>query len=612
MNRQGLLLVCFCVSLLLANCRSWRVGQNRETSDSTDAPIETPWRNNLIRWLEMGYVEDADSAAFASVDVRFLRYPNLYSTYSVVRILTTLGEGIEDASAIGGWLLSMQKEDGSFDDSLNDLPILIETYWAVSILNDLNIAPPNKDGIVRFVCSLRKTDGFFSPDTSLGGSAEEQALVATAYAIKLLLLVDSVKIAPCLQGMPETLLNHLHSHRPQEFSLEDEKGYFIVLGALARLSPRSISPLFLSDLGQAVNNVPSLPADPASLSYVNELYDVAISLGRTETKEIHGNLRQYVVDRLLPASEAQIGYLWTPGPPDPMLTYLMLRLFHGAGVPYPRQADLLHLLSKYRVRSGWLTFVHPLPDPESTYYALRIADQIGYPGYDDTKISAYLRRFVQPRSASEMDLRGVYFAVQGLALLHQSPERPTRVALQEMAETKFFSLPEEEREGEVLWLIRSAGVLGWALSDALQEQVSQGVQPRLSRLSSSSYRMRDLYEIFLLQTILGVEIVREEEITAKVLHLKSPEGGFLARTMAPGPDIHSTRFALEILSAFHALGGIDRSTTRNFVLSCRDDFGFNIVPVSAIAASPDVYGSLSPDFSSTYDGFRILEILSQP
>ncbi len=607
MNRHNLLITCLCISLLLVECRPLKPDQSHRANEPGDASLDRQWRDNLIRWLDVSYVEEADRAAFASVDLRFLRRLNLYTTYGMTGILVTAGENIEDAAAIRDWLFSLQGENGAFDDPLNDLPSLVETYWAISILDNLNTGFPNKDGIVQFVCSLQGTDGFFHPDASLGGSQEEQAIVATAYAVKILLLADTNGTVPCLQKTHATLVSYLQSHLPREFSLKKVQ-YFIASSTLAQLAPRNIPAVFVSDFEHALAKVPSLSTDPAALSHVTELYNIATSLDLTKTKNVQGNLQQYIVNRLIPVFEDQTGYAWASGPPDPMLTYLTIKLFHGAGIDYPHQSDLLHMFSKYRVRNGWLTIVHPVPDPEATYYALWVAHQIGYVNYDGIRVSAYFRSFVQPHTAPEIDLRDVYFAVQGLAALNQSLEEQPRLALQKMAESKFIRLSNEERDRQILWLVRNAGALEWKLSNTLQEQISQNIHQRSSLLSS--YRMRDVYEIFLLQTVSGIRLIPSEQILARVLDLKSDQGGFTTKRTAPSPDIHSTRLALEILLALHSLEKIDRETTKNFVRSCQDDFGFNIVPVSAIAAHPEVYNNLSPDFSSTYDGFRILQILS--
>lgn len=597
--------------LIGSSCQSpHKTAETRTESDTLSVLLaDHQWQSNLAFWLSIGYEENDTTASFASISPDFLRQPNLYTTYGMVGILTEMGEKVENPRAIAEWVDSLRNEQGAYNDSgprdLNSYPLVIETAWAVITLNNLGIPPHNPGQTVAFIRSLQRDDGLFHPDTSIGGPEEEQALVATHYAIKALLTLGiDLAHASHLRGTQEALVDYLAAH-PIGASpdlMARESRYFIEAAwSLAQIDPSAVPEEVRLSLQRALNKVPSLPGETLSIAHLDllpDILDIAESIGLPDAGIKPGPLERYVTDRVLPQLRAEGGYAFTPAASDPILTYKAVEFLRRMGVLFPYPEDVLQGVARYRIENGWITFVRPMPNPQSTYYALAIAQQIGYDHYDPAKVGRYLRQFLR-RGRKSLRLRDVYFALRGLKLLGQQPDQRT---LRELRAKAISKMQESANGagGELLELAQLARTLDWKLPGLVQDQVVQ----TLGQLGPipKTMQIMHFHELTVLQSVAGVEVLPPEKIREKVLALWTREGGFKTSSNAPMPDLHATFLALDTLSLLHHDSAVDQKAVIKFVLSCKADYGFNYIPSHLIEKFP----SAGPSLGVTYAGIKIL------
>ena len=613
-HKYNLLLVLLIISVIVGSgCQSpHEAAKVSVESGNLDIVLDDPqWREQLAFWLDIGYTEGDVTASFASISPDILRQPNLYATYGAVGILTQLGEEVQNPQAIGMWVESLRNEQGAYDDPLNEFPLIVETYWAVATLNRLGIAPHNSEETVAFIRSLQRDDGFFVPDLSLGGPEEEQNLVATRFAINTLFALRTTLANEMLQKGAKALAAYLTSHLAGVSpDLTNKKATYFIGAArsLAEIDP-SIMPedvqLFLQ---RAVDKVPSLPENPLAAGFVNDLLDAVDLVELSEAETSPGSLSHYVTERVLPSLTIQGGYEFVPGSLDPILTYEAIKLVRRVGVSFPRSDDLLQNIGRYRIEDGWITFVVPRSNPQSTYCALAIAQQIDYDRYDPAKVGAYLKQFIQPEEEM-LSLTDVYFALLGLALLGQEPDEQTLQSLREVAISKMQRLPEDDdASDELLAFALLAKTLNWELPASLRERIVQAI--RQEGAVAVTYGIERIHRLTILQLVAGEEIIPPEKIYEDVWALLSNEGGFKAVTYAPAPDLRATLLALQTLSYIHRINAVDQEAVVNFVLSCKSDYGFTYVPLYLIEQSPEDSG-VDSDLFVTREGLAILTMFSR-
>jgi len=598
------------VSALVSGCRPvCEAGPNNSNPIHANATLDgdSQWQKQLAFWLDVGYMETNEIAAFASISPDLLRRPNLYATYGTVGILAELEEEIPNTQAIGVWITSLKDQRGAYNDPLNELPLIVETYWAIAALYRLGVAPHNPEDTVAFVNSLQRDDGFFVPDMSLGGAEEEQNLVATQFAIDTLLLLHTSPSDESLQRSAKALKEYLESHLDgvSPSLANREFTYFVAAArALAMIDPSAIPAGVESLLPSALGDASSLPETSLMPGFINDLLDVIELMGFSE--DIPTKLKHYIAEHVLPSLARSREQEFTSGSLDPILTYETIKLIERAEVSFPDSAGLLQSLARYRIENGWITFVIPKPNPQSTYCALVIAQQIGFNDYDAAKMGAYLRQFVQPGEET-ISASDSYFAWLGLVLLDQKPDDVIMRRLKEAAISKMRELPEGSNAyGELLPLALLAQTMNWDLPDSMRERIARTVR---QDSAADLYRIGQIYGISILQSISGVEVVSPKKVEEKVLALWSSEGGFKAAPGAHAADIHSTFLALKTLSLIHRSKVVDPEVVTNFVWSCKDDYGFNYMPLQLVEQLPETSG-VEADLFVTYEGLEILNMLS--
>jgi len=600
----------FLVSVLLGCCRPvYEADQNHSHPIPASVTLDgdPQWQKRLAFWLDVGYMETDEIAAFASISPDLLSQPNLYTTYGSVGILAELEEEIPNAHAIGAWINTLKEQRGAYDDPLNELPLIVETYWAVATLHRLGIAPLNPEDTVAFVESLQRDDGFFAPDMSLGGAEEEENLVATQFAIDTLLLLRTPSTDETLQKSAKALQEYLTFHLDDVSPSLANRAFTQFVAAARALAmidpsavPEDVGPLLLSASG----SLSSLPETALMPGFVNDLLDVIERIERSA--DIPAQLKRDVAARVLPSLDRSRGQAFSPVSIDPVLTYEAIKLIERVDSSFLDSDDLLQGLARYRIEKGWITFVIPDPNPQATYCALVIARQIGFDDYDAAKVGAYLEQFVQ-MDERVSDSGDSYFAWLGLVLLDQKPDDERVSRLKETAISKVQRLPEDSGAyGELVPLALLAKAMGWDLPDAVRERISRTLQ---QESAADLHGMRQIYGFTILQSVSGADVIPPETIEEKVLALWSSEGGFKIVPGAPAPDIPATLLALKTLALIHRSEAVDPEVVTDFVWSCKGEYGFNYVP-SQWAGQLPATSSVGADLFVTYEGLAILAMLS--
>lgn len=567
---------------------------------ATDVPDAT-WVERLSFWLRIGYREEEDVAYFASIRPDLLDQPNLYTTYGAVGLLTELERNVPQAHAIVDWITSLKGSQGAYDDPRNELPLLVETYWAVTILARLGITPPDPEETASFIQSLQSESGLFAPDADLGGPAAAQTIVATQFAVETLLTL-SVTEHDILLRSAEALEAYLQSHVTgvsPDLKDGETRTFVVAAHTLAQIDPTALSEDVSALLRKTLDALPPRSGHPLMVGLVRDLWDTLQRTGIVAQDTAPDALSRYVAQDVLPRLTERQPHELAPGSFDPLVTYEAVALVRRTPLSLPDLTPLLQSVMKYRIDNGWITFVIPTPDPQATYYALDIARQIGFEAYNAEKVAHYLESFLHV-GEERVDYADVYFAWQGLVLLERAPEAESLRTLKKRA----LSDAEMDR-GALVAVTRLARACGWALPDAVREQISRVIR---QTQSSGLHRIEQLYELALLHAVHGEEATSRAKLTSKVLALRSKEGGFKATAEAPKPDLHATFLALQALALLGREEAVDAKAMIDFVWSCRDTYGFNYV--STGAATAERY-DLQPDLFVTWEGLTLLAMLSE-
>lgn len=584
------------------------------------------WEKNLRLWLAIGYVEQEHQAAFASVPLDIVTKPNLYATYSVLGIYTALDEPIKNRDAIAEWLESLMTQSGSFQND-GPYPRLQATLWAVRAMKMLGHTPRHPDKILSYLFSLQDETGWFRFDDNTGQAKEKLDLSPTIQAVEAIRdLGMEPKTVPALNKTREALIAYLRDHPYSKSQTANdpntgEAGQAAL--ALALLDPTAVPDEFRSSIQRELATV-SLSADLMSILKAKGTLDKAQLLGLPIPESTSNNLRRVLNESVLPAlptggsdSSGTLD-LSSPTPKqknsvygsvEPMTTSIILSLAQKVGASFPNKRELLQTIALHQLASGWSMFGDPQTNPAATYSALKIAREIRYKGYTPDKVAAYLLGFVQPDDSS-FDLQSAYYAVRGLLLLGHKPDDSILQALKGRAVARINSLPEDQRDGELLYMALLAQSMKWDWPNSLKEPARLALQ---SQNDLGLGRMLSIHFVTVLQAASGIEVVPREQLVEKVIALSTAEGGFKAVEQSPVPDLLSTYQAVRILEILSAKDKVDKDKLRQFISSSQGNYGFNLVPLALVKQHPDMLtpGATQATLFSTAWGFEILEGLEQ-
>ncbi len=608
-------LVLILAALVSSSCHPGSTGKHRQAAPRpphTDAEraflSDEAWRNRLSFWLRVGYVEPQGGvAAFAGISPDFLRYPNLYSTYGTVETLTELGIQVNDPDAISEWIDSIQKEDGSYADRFNKAPPVLQTYWAVATLRSLGFSPKHPKRIVGFLESLREKSGLFAPGADVGGSIESQELFATDYAIRTLLTLnpstddwDGIEEmrTGCIPPLRSYIARQLNEVRPDMNRIETSDLLEAIL-TLARVDPALLPEGTDRFLQKCAGEVGTLHGSPMLFGEVNDLVDVLDRFSGISITQ--ASLRSYVRKQVVPFFRPGKGNV---GPVDPLLAYQAARLLNRSGLlDESITASLQEQMNRYRIEGGWITFVHPMPNVDSTCSAMVIARHIGFTGYDHQGVAEYFRRYIRSAGTGNASAWDVYCAVLGLKEMGQGLDSGTSKSL-EKALSRISTTAKSRGLAEIALI---GETLGWRFPNEMRDRFAQAA--RQAKGDMTPPNIKRLFDVVVLQKAAGRYVLSNEEVERYLNDLRSDRyGGFKISPDAPVSDVASTFSAVRIGKLLSLpMNQQERDSIFRFLASCKYDYGFGFVPLDSKYAS-----EAGSDFSATAKAFLILELLGKP
>ena len=611
---------------------------------STEAP-QTPrywlelvadeqWRQNLTQWLTLSYIEEQDIAGFSMLDTTSLA-PSLYSTYAVVMILNTLGEGIEDGDRIADWVDSLKNEEGFYFDE-NSVGQLAsrQTNMAITILTALNRSPKDAESTVDYLLSLQDEDGLFhvthdNPelDEALTGTREGR-INWSIWAVDSLLKLGQGEEA--LQKTRELLAEEIATMLPvgkpfPELSDMEQSG--TILSAILTLAQidSSLVPARARDfISESLGQIPAMPADILrGIRHINKLLAAAelLELAELEEDRIHEEIKSYLETKIFPLQNLHGGFGPMDNNTEPSTTYEVVCMTQRLDLPYPNLQELLTDIGNHQVDDGWANFVvlNLEHKSQSTFYALQIAEAINFTDYDQSKIATYLNEELLDDSST---IKDIYYAAASLAILQGSLSQSEHQAAETACLRLSSQLPaksgtnfELEDLYEYGHFVLAREVIGFDMSEDLEKKITEAAKQAKTAILEGRLLEGPVSLYFLWVVQEYDNITDKSEVQESLEPFFTEYGGYLlaeeATLLSMGfppeyvvPDMLATFYAQESLSRIGA-GFSDESHVLDFVMASKHRYGFDYASLQLIGDRS------SPDFRSTYAALMLLKEFSE-
>ncbi len=583
--------------------------------------LDDEWQRDLSQWLGLSYVEK-DEATWLQAWTEYIQ-PELYSTLAVLGILRSLDQEVQDPGEIADWISSLRTDEGAFYDPIGlSQPLLMQTDMAVQALSKLSLLPADSDSVVRYVLSLKQPDGLFrnSNDPALHAALDtrEARLVAAARALELLRVLGEEEAIPkeTLSALEQELRARLPQDSPLPLLTDDGSGVtMFIIRALAGLDPSLVPATARLFVESSLGQVNQLPVDFVfGVETANRLLDCAERLGMPEERlaAAKADVQDYLRTKILPLQNLHGGFLNRTSV-EPKTTFDVALLTTRVGLEYPNKDALLHEIDKHRVDEGWAKFFDSVVNADesiTTFYALTIANILGFEDYDEAKLSAFLGGvFSDPQATA----RDVYFSVASLRLLNGDVPTSARGLANDAVLNAAQALPATLDSLRMYsYLVLAADELGMVLPDALKSKVESVASQAGGLGEGPQVDLQGVYYTWTLQRYLGQPIDRQW-LVAFIQSREHESGGyrrFLQVDMpgvpafTPYPDVVTTLYTVQMLES---LGEpINHQKVAGFVLASKHQYGFDSAPRELIESTP--IGSM-PTLQTTYAGLTLLEEL---
>ncbi|MDI6869610.1 MAG: hypothetical protein QMD88_08580 [Coprothermobacterota bacterium] len=600
----------------------------------------------MRQWIRLAYMEKEDWAAFTSIGPEYF-IPNLDTTYAAVGIFENLGQTIPDPESTVKWINSLKTKEGGYSNPSTPQhfappPVFFQTYWAVSTLKRLR-ASFDQESLVKFLKHQQDEKGLFV-FTDLTTSP-------TDYITPIYFVVQILDLAGISQDQWsklfdfEVIQNYLLSYIEDQLSLTPptlmgDKASLLILAlqALAQIDPSLVPEEGKTWLKEKISEAPNLPGDLTYVILINNLLDACahLSIDISDEKE---SLCVYLKEKIFP-QQAPCGGFGYPSfytLLEPMFTFEVVKLTKRLDLEYPRQDKLLSILKIHYLDGGYVPFVSANTSPDFTFFAYSLVKPLGLEKeFSSQKLLHYLETFLEEgeelqgsaSSFQNIDIRlyQFYYALQVYGLLKGEISGNFRAKVIQTAQKLLNEAPTlNENSYLTLRNISSFSLIAKDLALDLDETSRSRIKESIDAILKAEREIRLLDFLCILESALYKEgeIPSREEIVKEVLELSTEEGAFKGSPLAPIPDLQSTYLSLKLLESLKAspeiLGTqkkaspfsgvpIDLGKTKNFVLSCLSEFGFNYAPEDLIAQAPNTY--LVPDLRITYQALKLLEYLA--
>ena len=598
-------------------------------AESALAALPQEWRRNLSQWLELSYVhvQDRDWAGFSQFFTPDLQSPNLYATHGAVVSLVSLGHPPEQPEQIAAWVGSLRSPGGLYaePDPHNVAADLVDTSAAVEVLTRLGRPIPSKDAVIHALRARQQPNGLFLDAIDKRDASVEFQIARTRTTVKILDALDALD-APMLLKTRDALRDYVATvlagtDTATQISEPETGSLMLATWSLAMIDENAVPDGAIAFVQDALAQIPSLGDGFYWVFVVQNLLDTAEALGipAEHSPAVQGHVRQFLIDNVFPLQSSPGGF-GRPSAMDPLVTAEVAYLASRVGVPYPNEAELLQQLSLHRIGNGWVLFTSLSLDREArfTYYALHLAEAAGFRQYDEQAVARFLASEMRH---FEFNPEHVFFAIRGYKLLqgslpaelHREVEQDTVAALRD--------LPADLGYRSAYYYAASiVQELGIALPDDIQDKMANVALMFKEEIEQDEYsrHLVFMFQLWRLQTALPERnIIDQEQVSAFVLGLEHPDGGFRTTASAPAepppswpeemretydppesisPDMISTHAALSMLGPAAAT---NRDGIIRFVESMRKEYGFVMSE-----------GWAYPDFLSTFLALGVLEQLS--
>ncbi|MBN1859270.1 hypothetical protein JW848_08710, partial [Candidatus Bipolaricaulota bacterium] len=381
----------------------------------------------IPRWLDLSYVESEDVAGFGEYPYDRLEQPSLYATHGAVVNASYNGIPVENDGAIVEWLASLQQPCGSFDDPVTDAPALNETVWALQTLRLIGA------DLLRFADALAFLESTIAT-LSLDETEIANEFRSAMFDLHLVSACQSELATAGLlldEGVLESLGEDLASVSPRMDSRietasvwswdEDDEAVWAYVIAVAQFAPETLSQASIEFLEAHLSTIKQhAPAHFLSCAWIRDLLVASAAAFQWETipQVVAEQVWEFLVDRIFPATREVAGYGWTNRDGvrwlDTQMTVPLIQVCHLLGRSYPFAAPFSATLLPLRGPSGWGQQVQIVRDASSTFFALEIAQQIGWAGFSECKVLSFFKSVIQAPDSLPSD---VAYAAKGWATL---------------------------------------------------------------------------------------------------------------------------------------------------------------------------------------------------
>jgi prenyltransferase beta subunit len=608
LSMLGLITVLVSGFALLTAC-----GKTTLPISSQSLRQDKEWLKSLNQYLNLAYTEQEDRAAFTSLSMKTLS-PALYGTYNIFRMLTFIGENIENPDSVINLIRSLKTQDGIYLDPFQSISMHrpdYETMQAITILTSLKAQPENLDSTVKYLLSLEHNDGTFLTDstkeiTGLDDTRIERIGRGTASVINSLVSLHLIEKIP--QETKDAIISEVSS-------MLGESGPFSSLAygtvgnltcaieLLAKINPALIAPRARDYIIYALTNLSSMPVDtylfPAT---ANRLLDIAQLLGLKEAQQnsVIEGLQSYLKDKIFPLqnNSGGFGFFETV---DPLATAENVILAHRLGIIYPNFDKLMSAFDMHWVGNGWAPFITigiNNGSYMSTYYSIELAKFSKWDGYNHKKVENFLNECFSDNEKEGMrpaSLEDLYYAVMAIKALNgklsQEQAKKTELLCLKLADD-FRFIKETDVNLQFTYATQISREAGFDLPETVRTETTRLAAYINADLLNGKRNIlpETLYDLWQSLPEGNSTLTREEIIKYLESSYDSISGGFksprIANMMTTPPDITASSTYIpypdivQTYSAMLLLSDIgetlpDKNQTLSFALSCKRKFGFS-------------------------------------
>jgi hypothetical protein len=594
----------------LAGC-----GKSDISADWQNLREDEEWTQSLNQYLSLAYTEQGNIAAFTSLSPKSLS-PSLYTTYAIVRMFKSIGQSIENQDRIAKYIDSLMNEEGAYLDSLRpSFRPDYETMQAITVLSELGFQSQNTNLVIDYLLSLRYDDGTFliNPEEGVTSSEttklERISLGTTSVVMSLIMLGYPDKIPQETKDfIAAAISSALGENGPFPTMTYDNNGSITnAIELLTRIDPNLVSERAREYIIYALSELVKMPVHtylfPAT---ANRLLDIAELIGLYEATQnnVLEKIRVYLKEQVFPLQNRSGGF-GSPETIEPLTTGENVILANRLGVEYPNFNKLMSVIDMHWVENGWAPFLEIQINNSSyifTYYAIEVTKFSGFDDYDREKVARFLKGSYSSNAEGSLapaTLEEIYYAVLGIKAMNEDLSQDDRNNIKEIILKSI-----EDLQGVSITDVNSQFTYALRISQEAGFDLPEDVETELLRLNGiykeklfegeKTVLPQSLYDLWQAVEDNGPVFTRDE-IQDYLRGLYDEEsGGYYSMMISSSqetfeegnnsipkyelhPEIAQTYYAVRLLSDIGETLP-DRNKTINFVLECKQKYGFSRAP----------------------------------